>query len=861
MTDATKTIREWLHGQQDWLQYATEILLSDGSVADERLNELIAYLKTSEGQKVTGHRKFEGLAANAPAASTLQLTKIGDIRGIENLSPRHPLNFGEGNLCVIYGHNGSGKSGYTRILNKVCGKPRPPDLKPNVFDATPAERLCKIGYSINGETREVEWIANSDPIDDLHSVDIFDAEAATAYLTEEKAATYTPPSVALFEELASVCTRIRESLQTQQNGLVSSLPQLPADYAATPTGSAYRRLRADLPEAEIQSLLQWAPEDEKALEQLDERLKAEDPARLARSKRSIKQQVDQLASNLKTAATAFGADGIGKIRSLRTDADKKRRIANEAAKVDSAELEGVGTDTWRALWEAARAYSQTAYPGRSYPVTDDARCVLCHQTLDEQAQQRLQEFEGFVQGKLESEAKAAEETYKQELDALPTGVTEEQVTTILQASGLSESPLAIQMTETWRQVGIIRTALLGHEADNLKDPIKWPKEILDELTNRAQTLEQEARQYEEDAKHFDREQVQKEKLQLETRKWTAQQADAIRAEIDRLRRVGEFETWKRCANSQGISRKAGDIAEQVITQVFVDRFNCELKALGASRVKVELRKERTDRGRALHKLRLRGARTDHALPESVLSEGERRIVGLAALLADVADQPQAAPFVFDDPISSLDHDYEWHVAVRLAQLAQTRQVLVFTHRLSLYGAMEDAARKIGDDWKREHLQQHCIESFSGTAGHPADQAVWNANTKKANNILLSRLDEARKTGEASGAEAYRALAQGICSDFRKLLERTVEDDLLNQVVRRHRRSVTTDNRLASLPLIDQEDCQFIDELMTKYSCYEHSQSEEAPVFIPDEPELREDIQALKDWRERFKNRTPEEADA
>jgi len=377
------------------------------------------------------------------------------------------------------------------------------------------------------------------------------------------------------------------------------------------------------------------------------------------------------------------------------------------------------------------------------------------------------------------------------------------------------------------------------------------------LSDRAQTLDQEARQNEEDAKHFDRERALREKLQLEARKWTAQQADAIRAEIDRRQRVGEFEQWKRLANSQGISRKASEIAEEVVTQGFVDRFNRELAALGASRIKVELCRTRTNRGRALHKLRLKGARTDEALPESVLSEGERRIVGLAALIADVADQPQAAPFVFDDPISSLDHDYEWNVAVRLAQLAQTRQVLVFTHRLSLYGAMEDAAKKVGEDWKRENLEQHCIESFSGTAGHPADQAVWNVNTRKANNILLSRLDDAKKAGEQNGADAYRALAQGICSDFRKLLERTVEDDLLNQVVRRHRRSVTTDTRLASLPLIAQEDCQFIDELMTKYSCYEHSHSTEVPVFIPDEAELRGDIQSLKDWRDQFRKRTTE----
>ena len=260
-----------------------------------------------------------------------------------------------------------------------------------------------------------------------------------------------------------------------------------------------------------------------------------------------------------------------------------------------------------------------------------------------------------------------------------------------------------------------------------------------------------------------------------------------------------------------------------------------------------------EKGKALHKLRLKGAQSGQDLPESVLSEGERRIVGLAAFLADVSEQPHVAPFVFDDPISSLDHEFEWFVALRLAELARSRQVLVFTHRLSLYGAMEDAAKKIGDEWKRQHLHQHCIESFSGVAGHPADQAAWTANTTKANNILLTRLGEAKRAGEASGAASYRNLAQGICSDFRKLLERTVEDDLLNQVVRRHRRSVTTDNRLAPLPHISEADCKFIDDLMSKYSCYEHSQSSETPSFIPEEPELREDLESLKKWREDFKD--------
>jgi hypothetical protein len=132
--------------------------------------------------------------------------------------------------------------------------------------------------------------------------------------------------------------------------------------------------------------------------------------------------------------------------------------------------------------------------------------------------------------------------------------------------------------------------------------------------------------------------------------------------------------------------------------------------------------------------------------------------------------------------------------------------------------------------------------------------VWTLRTDKANNLLLARLQAAKKAGDVGGSDAYRALAQGICSDFRKLLERTVEDDLLYEVVKRHRRSVTTENRLSALSAIEPADCAKIDGLMTKYSFYEHSQSTEVPAFIPDEPELRADIEDLKAWRDDFGGR-------
>jgi energy-coupling factor transporter ATP-binding protein EcfA2 len=858
MPDVQKDICNWLHQQQDWIQDAAEKLLSSGRPTEAEIPTIAERLKTPAGQVVTNHRTFDSLATAAAAAMELRLVEVGDISGIENLAPRSPLTFGTGNLVVIYGHTGSGKSGYTRILKCACGKPRATNLKPNVYQGPPATQQCRITYNLAGKDQSVVWQASDAPIDDIRTVDIFDADAATFYLSQEAEASYTPPSVALFEALAKTCDRVKTKLQEEQDLLVRALPAPPPEYVDTTVGIAYGALKPDIDGGAIQRLVKWDENDLRTLDQLAARLKTNDPASLAQKKRSTKGQLDQLAAQLRSASAAVGQEGLEIVRNARKEAQAKRRIATESARVGSAQLDGLGTATWNALWQAARVYSQTAYPGQGFPVTENgARCVLCHQELVQDAPQRLRDFEAFVQGAVEAAAKTAEDAHKKALERVPATLNGEDIRTRCQAAGLLEETWAKTLEEFWAKVGKAGKCLLCDEAEEQAVAVESPDDLLKELVQHSEALERDALQHDEDAKSFDRDGAEADKLNLEARRWTAQQASAIRTEIGRLEDVKSCEDWKRLANSYGISRKGGEIAKEVITKAYVDRFNLELKTLGALRIKVELIKTRMEKGKALHRLRLRGVQTGQGLPESILSEGERRIVALAACLADVAQKPQAAPFIFDDPISSLDLDFEWQVATRLARLAESRQVIVFTHRLSFYGAMDEAAKRIGEKWSEKHLYQNCIESFGGAAGHPADEQAWSANTRKANNILLDRLITAKKAGESDGAEAYRIPAQGICTEFRKLLERTVEDDLLSLVVRRHRRSVTTDGRIELLSKITHEDCEFIDGLMTKYSCYEHSQSREAPSFLPQEPELRADLESLKTWRDGFKKRLKE----
>lgn len=847
MKSTSDDIRQWLHKQQDWLQDASERLLKQGSLSSADVNDLVAQVKTADGQKVTGHRSFDSLMQPSPAGLDLRLKSISALTGIEGLAPRSPLTFGSTNLTVIYGHNGSGKSSYARLLKKVTGKPRALDLKPDVFQAAPVQGKCQFTYELNGVEVSTEWLSNAAPVAALRAIDIFDTDEAGHYLSNESTAAYTPPVVALFENLALACDQVKAQLQDEQGKLMKALPALPHEYSTTAAGRSYSALKADLAEASLNALLTWSSENETKLTQAVERLNTTDHAALAKQKRAKKAQALQIAAGLQKAFAAYSSTALEHLRELRTAAQSKRKIATEAAKVETAELDHVGSDTWRALWKAAREYSQVAYPAKPFPVTEAARCVLCHQELSPAAQERLRAFENFVLSKLAAEATQAESAYTEAKNQLPAALNQEAINTQAEAAGLTaDERWPIYLRGFWLSVENAKAALIADEVASNAKPVDAVAAAVESLTTFANTLDNEAAQHDLDAQSIDRGALQLTRVELEASKWVTQQAVAVRAEVARLKQYKQYEDWKLLANSKGVSLKSAEVAEKVITKAYVGRFNRELLALGATRLKVELVKTKAEKGKVLHRLQLKGVKGKQTL-DKILSEGERRVVALAAYLADLTEKPNNAPFIFDDPISSLDQTWEERTIDRLIQLSETRQVIVFTHRLSFLGLIGEKA----DDLTSIHIRQ---EPWG--AGEMGDVPLYGKRPESAlKDLLNGRVLQARNVLQEQGTAAYYPLGKSICSDFRILLERMVEFVLLADVIQRHRRAVNTLGKIQNLVKIKTTDCSLIEELMTKYSSYEHSQSSEAPVELPEPDELKADIERLIAWHSEFTKRT------
>lgn len=837
-------LADWFKERPAWLQYAAKLLVAKGKLDYKDIEELASTCVNEVLGKLDGDYSLCPTVFSDPVAKSLRLISIGNIKGINALSPKKPLRFGEGNLSVIYGQNSSGKSGYVRILKHLCGARHPGKLHKNVYSTTETKQSCSVSYEQDGKSTPYDWEAEAGTIDDLRSVDIFDTQCGHVYVTGENEVSYEPPILSFFSDLTGICEAVSRNLEDHIEKLASKKPAFPDEYAHTVPGKWYSEISAKTHGDDIAAHCDWSQQKEEELEGIGCRLLEQAPADKAKLLRKQNEYLNSILQKLETIHNQLSDENCQAILALKLDALQKKEAAKVAADklFQEVPLEGIGSAVWVQLWEQARKYSQEiAYAEKPFPyIGDGSLCVLCHQPLSEIAKKRVHSFEDYVKGEMQKDAENSQKAFQQaiaEIDDVPLAGGLKPVT---DAAGLPQEVYS-DLLGLYEMMKVRKEGIVGESLTPLPDIAAW----VDATKQLSSSNSELAKKYDEDAQKDTRSVLNARRLELEATKWLSQQRKPIEEELMRLRSLKMLQSASKLTNTKGLSLKKGELAESLITEAFVKRFNDELANLKAARIKVELVKTKVAKGRVLHCLRLKGA-YDGTISD-VLSEGEYRMISLAAFLADVIGKAHAAPFVFDDPISSLDQDFEEAVVRRLVSLAKDRQVIVFTHRLSLLGLIQDYSKQEGIE-----PEVVCIRREAWGTGEPGDTPLFAKKPEKALNALLDgRLAQARKALEEHGQEVYTPLAKALCSDFRILLERMIECELMADVVQRYRRAVTTMGKIGKLAHITEADCKYFDEMMTKYSTYEHSQPGEAPVELPNPDELKADFEALKKWREDF----------
>lgn len=850
----------WINERPKWLQSAACLLIDSKRMpSDDEITELANLcIKEASGVKEGYSKIASGALAQAAQRPELRINNILGVSGVNALKNGAYLSFGNTNLAVVYGANGSGKTGFSRLLKQACGSRAKDELLGNVFSNESSPATADIELSVNGKTHTVTWTLNEGALPPLRHIHVFDTNAALMYMGENEA-TYEPSRMRFNSSLIAICDRVSVYLNQEKKTLTSKFPGIPLALITTSPIQWLNMLHANTKLDVIEQKCQFSKglDDERiatetALAQKDVqgRLKVIAQDRLAF------QRVKKGIENLKFA---LNDEAIKAVITARSDAYKKRKIANEEAKKVFANvaLDGVGQSAWMALWKHAKEFSEKhAYPNIDFPSTgDDSRCVLCQQALTFDGKKRMDHFQKYVQGGLESDAKTAE--------SLRDDLTKRMLSLPVEHDWLVHMNQLKVPEDIAKQY--LTSLTLRREAVDIADSIlKIPLFDWDPLDKACRNISS-ALDLEEKTLNKLQQDGQRQKLgirlkELQAAQWLNQNKSALLEERLRLKSISTFDSAIRLTSTNALTKKSNELAKDELDAGYQKRFAEELRKLGGTRLPVKPESKKQGKGKITFGLTLQG--NSSAVPaEKILSEGETRIVALAAFLADITGSGQKSPFIFDDPISSLDQGFEEKVVDRLVDLAVDRQVIIFTHRLSLLSLVESTTTKLKDHAGKSGLKApvsvtvQTLRKLGKSAGIVAKLSLRDSKPVKAlARIKNEFLPQLRKHSDNSDVDTFEREAWQVFSEFRILVEKCIESVLLNEVLIRFRRDIQTKGRLSKLTKIVQSDCDFIDDLMTRYSVFEHSQSDELPAASPDLEQIEQDVDALSLWISNFDKR-------
>ena len=334
----------------------------------------------------------------------MDLLAILSPTNVNALAPEAVLDFHTRGLTIVYGDNGAGKSGYVRILKRVCrARSIPTPVLPNVMRQDPAPTSAEIEFSVDGLTRTRNWAIGDATTDELGSVTVFDRDCAAVYVSAENEVAYSPLGLDLLDSLARAARQIGQRLNVIRDSARLMVAGPPADLLGAEVLAGVWPIDVNATTAALDRQPPWDETAEATLRGVQRALAAPRPADAAAGLRArvvvlvqAATLLDRIDSDIALAANLGGA---------RAALDTSEQALNDARQVvaDPLQLPGVGGPTWRALWAAAATYSQsTAYVNHDFPfLGPEALCVLCEQPLSGDARDRFHRLAVAVAVELE----------------------------------------------------------------------------------------------------------------------------------------------------------------------------------------------------------------------------------------------------------------------------------------------------------------------------------------------------------------------------------------------------------------------------------------------------------------------------
>lgn len=831
----------WANDQDGWCRAIAGDVLKNRALPSDL--DIDRYLQLLLSEKKLSPEPFEAvpkieekeLAGNPLDPVRLDSLKVGD--GVNALKVGAQIDFAPG-VTVIFGENGSGKSGFVRVLKRAAGLRTAEDILHNVrVDAKPTPTA---GFTVTVGTagQMIPW-KNEFGVAPLNRMSIFDARGARLHVEDDLTYVYTPGELTLFPMVQNGVERVRTALEGAitartpgPNTILVSFDRSCSLYPIIETLGAATdldeiRKYAVLPE-NIDATIDSLATEVDALRSLNiqnELKRARDRVALVKALRSAIQ-----------AAMAFDVATYSSRVQARDQASRRREDAGNKA-FDGVGVPGVLSEEWRQFIQAGEKYLKKN-TSATYPGAGDL-CAYCQQPLTAKAVELVKKYRDFSN----NEIKAALDTAEHQLRDYVAPILNIRADTLAQqltAETNGGSDVLTPVGAVVEQVKRVNLSVASGSAVEWQDkdtPLAAAETIVSGEETRLTTLIT-ALQQSVNERQTALKQKQTELTELRGKKTANALLPQIEKRVSDAKWVGRATIVRNNLTTvlRSLTEAAKAAGDELLNKDFGRRFEDECKRLRAPNVTLNFpgREGQVTRRKLVASYK----------PTEVLSEGEQKALALADFLAEVTCVPASSPVVFDDPITSMDYRRIHEVCDRIVALAENHQIIVFTH--NIWFAAELLAKADKKKWKYYDIRLEGGDAGVVTAAaHPRVDTIAQVSAR-----VKKMIDAAERQEGVIKA----ALVEKGYEELRGLCEIVVEHEMFKGVVQRYAPNVM----MTKLDQINvgklQESMAAITPIFEKCCRYvaSHSQPLETQGIRPTLDELKADYEAVLKAREPHK---------
>lgn len=773
-------IWEWTENHSEWSKLlVSKIVANESHLSTGDRETVFNYFL----QSINLHTGLPALSVvkptYTPTAKSIELDSLSGITGVNRLAKNQTVNFAK-NITVIYGENGTGKTGYSRIL-KTLGFSYDTNktILPNIYAANEPQ-AATIKFMSNGTPKTFSWNGTNND-SELENISVFNS-SCVQFSISDRSLIVTPIGFHLFHLVSDELNSLTQLLQKKIAAHPITLFWIDNLTQGTPQHSFISNLSASSAEQKLTELSDFTPTHGASLIAKETELTTLNKALLQSQIQTLRNQITEIDSIIgkveiaKTLLNATNWQGLQAINKEISELENKTQTGLKDI-ADEKGIEFYQTAEFNSFIQAAENYIKII-DKPDYP-NDGDTCVYCLQPLDDSAKNLLKSYRTLLNDKTQEnleEIKKKKAKLVQLISQVDTNHTFHQHT-----FGTDENQVPFQPNEIIdfnTNLGALKTAFITDAVSQDSTFTFDYHAVITFLTDKRTTLNTILTQKSEALANLaEREAaLRREIAELKDRKFLSEKVSEVKIAIANHKVVKTLNASSSSFNTTSISRKTSSAREELVRQDFEALFKNELTALRKANLKIDL-SFGTDRGSSKVFQNI----NRHALAD-ILSEGEQKAIALAEFLSELQLDNIKAPIVFDDPVNSLDHRIIDEVGKRLIILSKQRQVIVFTHSILLLHSIIQQSELDHNKQSNIQFMFHRVKENFGITGVLDEVEEINSfsyYTKKLNLVLQTKPE---------GQDEAKLAAEGY-GHLRSAIEITVEDDLFKKTIKRYKKGV------------------------------------------------------------------------